>query len=87
MMQRPMVHLTYRRLCRGRQLIIRDDIYGFDATHQRHHAQRRASVAAVVPPQDPSATPPSQPTNILAGRAARAQTRSRSSEAVPLSAF
>jgi murein L,D-transpeptidase YcbB/YkuD len=55
LVNRPMVHLTYQTayVDDGGKLVLRDDIYGFDARINAimHSAERR--IADVAPPQDP----------------------------------
>ena len=75
---RPMVHLTYQTafVDDAGRLVLRDDIYGFDARISAimHSGERR--IADIAPPQDPKrdlATAKSQPGNPAPGRAARGQ--------------
>ncbi len=78
LINRPMVHLTYQTayVDDAGKLILRDDIYGFDARINAilHSDERR--IADVAPPQDPKrdlATAKSQPGNPAPGRAARGE--------------
>ena len=75
LVNRPMVHLTYQTaFVDDGRLVLRDDIYGFDARiHAILHSDERR-VADVAPPQDPkrdAATATEQPGNPAPGRAAR----------------
>ena len=76
LVNRPMVHLTYQTayVDDGGKLVLRDDIYGFDAPHPRHPAQRRAPHrrrGAAAGPQARSGHRQEQPGNPAPGRAAR----------------
>ncbi len=54
LMQRPMVHLTYQTAYVDEgKLVIRDDIYGFDARINAIMRSDERRVADVAPPQDP----------------------------------
>jgi murein L,D-transpeptidase YcbB/YkuD len=54
LMQRPMVHLTYQSAyVEDGKLIVRDDIYGFDARIKAIMGSDERRVADVAPPQDP----------------------------------
>jgi len=54
LMQRPMVHLTYQTaFVEDGKLIVRDDIYGFDARIKAIMNSDERRVADVAPPQDP----------------------------------
>jgi hypothetical protein len=53
-MQRPMVHLTYQTAyVDDGKLIVRDDIYGFDARISAIMRSDERRVADVAPPPDP----------------------------------
>ena len=54
LMQRPMVHLTYQSAyVEDGTLVMRDDIYGFDARIKAIMGSDERRVADVAPPQDP----------------------------------
>jgi hypothetical protein len=55
LMTRPMVHLTYQTafVDDAGKLVIRDDLYGFDARIHAIETSDERKIADVAPPQDP----------------------------------